>query len=168
MLYRLLTRRPPHEFGNGSPEAILAAICTREVTRPSKWTPVLKGDLELILMKALRKDPQERYATAEQFAEDLESFLESRPIRARKGDLAYRARKFARSILAPAGGGRNYNHQPGGWCIRSNRERSIAEQRFLQVRQLANKLFDIDAQIRNTPGNTKARQLIVSTSLSNT
>ncbi len=47
----------------------------------------------------------------------------------------------------------------------ANRERSIAEQRFLQVRQLANKVFDIDAAIRNTPGTTKARQLIVSTSL---
>ena len=47
----------------------------------------------------------------------------------------------------------------------ANRERSIAEQRFLQVRQLANKVFDIDVAIRNTPGTTKARQLIVSTSL---
>ena len=165
VLYRLLTRRPPHEFGNGSPEAILAAICTREVTRPSKWTPVLKGDLELILMKALRKDPQERYTTAEQFAEDLESFLESRPIRARKGDLAYHARKFVRRFWLPLAAAAMIITSLVAGVYVSNRERSIAEERFLQVRQLANKLFDIDAQIRNTPGNTKARQLIVSTSL---
>jgi len=37
-------------------------------------------------MKALRSEPQERYATTEQFAEDLENFLESRPVRARRGD----------------------------------------------------------------------------------
>ncbi len=165
VLYRLLTRRPPHEFGRGSPEEILSAICTREVTRPSKWTPALKGDLELVLMKALRKDPQERYPTAEQFAEDLESFLESRPIRARKGDLAYRARKFVRRFWLPLAAAAMVIASLVAGVYIANRERAIAEQRFLQVRQLANKLFDIDAQIRNTPGNTKARQLIVSTSL---
>ena len=56
----------------------------------SRWAPELKGDLEVILLKALRKDPQERYATAEQFAEDLEAFLESRPVRARSGNRWYR------------------------------------------------------------------------------
>jgi tetratricopeptide (TPR) repeat protein/predicted Ser/Thr protein kinase len=165
VLYRLLTGRPPHEFGHGSPEEILAAICTREVTRPSKWTPALKGDLEIILMKALRKDPQERYATAEQLAEDLESFLESRPIRARKGDLTYRARKFVHRFWLPLAAAAMVITSLVAGVYAANRERAIAEQRFLQVRQLANKLFDIDAQIRNTPGNTKARQLIVSTSL---
>ena len=165
VLYRLLTRRPPHEFGRGSPEEILAAVCTREVTRPSKWTPAFKGDLELILMKALRKDPQERYATAEQFAEDLEAFLESRPIRARKGDLAYRARKFVRRFWLPLAAAAMVIASLVAGVYIANRQRAIAEQRFLQVRELANKLFDIDAQIRNTPGNTKARQMIVSTSL---
>jgi tetratricopeptide (TPR) repeat protein/predicted Ser/Thr protein kinase len=165
VLYRLLTHRPPHEFGRGSPEEMLAAVCTREVTRPSKWAPALKGDLELILMKALRKDPRERYATAEQFAEDLESFLESRPIRARKGDLAYRARKFVRRFWPPLAAAAIVIASLAAGVYVANRERAIAEQRFLLVRELANKLFDIDAQIRNTPGNTEARQLIVSTSL---
>ncbi len=165
VLYRLLTHKPPHEFGRGSPEEILGAICTREVTRPSKWTPALKGDLELILMKALRKDPQERYATAEQFAEDLEAFLESRPIRARKGDLAYRARKFVRRFWLPLAAAAMVIASLVAGVYIANRQRAIAEQRFLQVRALASKLFDIDAQIRDTPGNTKARQMIVSTSL---
>ncbi|HTC36138.1 MAG TPA: serine/threonine-protein kinase [Bryobacteraceae bacterium] len=165
VLYRLLTRKPRYEVDHGSPEAILAAICTREATRPSKWMPSLKGDLEIILMKALRKDPQERYATAEQFAEDLESFLASRPIRARKGDLAYRARKFIRRFWLPLAAAAIVITSLLAGVYIANRERAIAEQRFLLVRELANKLFDIDAQIRNTPGNTKARELIVSTSL---
>ena len=47
----------------------------------------------------------------------------------------------------------------------ANRERVIAQRRFVQVRQLANKLFDIDVEVRRTPGTTQARQLIVDTSL---
>src|SRR5579871_3039580 len=85
VLYRLLTNRPAHEFDDHSPEAIALAITTREVIRPSKWAPELKGDLESILLKSLRKDPLERYATAEQFAEDLQAFLQSRSVRARSG-----------------------------------------------------------------------------------
>ena len=57
------------------------------MTRPSKWSPELKGDLEFILLKALRKDPQERYGTVEQFAEDLQAFLESRRAEVRPTDL---------------------------------------------------------------------------------
>src|SRR5262249_55231027 len=47
----------------------------------------------------------------------------------------------------------------------ANRERAIAQRRFLEVRQIANKLFDIDAQASQLPGSTKTRQLIVDTSL---
>ncbi|HUI58049.1 MAG TPA: protein kinase [Bryobacteraceae bacterium] len=96
VLYRLLTGRGVHEFQDRSPEAIAWALTTREVTRPSLWTPELKGDLEFILMKALRKDPQDRYATVEQLAEDLEAFLQARPVRARSGTVWYGARKFVR------------------------------------------------------------------------
>ena len=52
-------------------------------------------------MKALRTEPQERYATVEQFSEDLENYLESRPIRARKGDAWYRTRKLLRRYWLP-------------------------------------------------------------------
>ena len=47
----------------------------------------------------------------------------------------------------------------------ANRERAIAQRRFQDVRELANKLFDIDVQVRELPGSTKTRQLIVDTSL---
>jgi hypothetical protein len=46
-----------------------------------------------------------------------------------------------------------------------NRERAVAQKRFNEVRQLSNKLFDIDRQVLGLPGNSKARQLIVDTSL---
>src|SRR5262249_4719060 len=125
----------------------------------------VKGDLEIILMKALRKEPQERYATVEQFSDDLENYLEGHPIRARKGDAWYRARKFMRRYwlsvaavtLAIAG-------LSTGLSI-AIREQAIAQRRFADVRQLSNKLLDIDLEARKVAGNTKTRQLIVNTSL---
>ena len=62
----------------------------------------MKGDLEIVVQAALRQEPQLRYASAEEFAGDLKAFLVSRPIRARQGDRAYRARKLARRYWLPA------------------------------------------------------------------
>ena len=165
MLYRLLTEKSPHQFEGCSPGAIASAISTREVARPGKWAPALKGDLDLILMKALRKEPQERYATVEQFSEDLEAFLESRPIRARKGDLLYRARRLVRRHWLPLLAAALALTGLLVGLYRANRERAIAQRRFEEVRQLSNKLFDIDRQVLGLPGSSKARQLIVDTSL---
>ena len=165
VLYRLLTGQKPHRFDDTSPGAVVAAISTREITRPSKWSGALEGDLEAILMKALRKEPAERYRTVEQFAEDLESYLASRPIRARQGDLTYRARKFARRYWLPvAATALTVTGLLAGLFV-ANRERAVAQRRFAEVRQLSNKLFDIDVQVRKLAGSTQARQLIVDTSL---
>jgi len=93
-VYRLLTGKPPHEFEDHSAEAIVSAITTREVTRPRKWAPELKADLEIILLVALRKDPQERYGDGRTgLIETWKLFLESRPVRARSGNAWYRTRK---------------------------------------------------------------------------
>ncbi len=101
LLYHLLTGKPAHEFTDHSAQAIASVVVGREVTRPSKWAPDLRGDLDSILLKALRKDPQERYATVEQFADDLQAFLESRTVRARSGNAWYRTRKFVRRYWIP-------------------------------------------------------------------
>jgi eukaryotic-like serine/threonine-protein kinase len=61
----------------------------------------LRGDLETIAAKALRKDPAERYATAEAFAEDLRRHLDNVPIDARRDALGYRAAKFVRRHRLP-------------------------------------------------------------------
>ena len=99
VLYRLLTGKSPHRFESESPGAVAAAIVGGDIVPPSKVAPGLKGDLEMILLKALRKEPQERYSTIEEFSEDLENYLELRPIRARKGDTWYRTRKLLRRAL---------------------------------------------------------------------
>ncbi len=56
----------------------------------------LSGDLDAILLKALRKEPEHRYATAEAFASDIQRYLAGHPVKARRGTWSYRARKFVR------------------------------------------------------------------------
>ena len=165
VLYKLLTGTSPHHFENGSMEAIASAICDGRITPPAMIEPALKGDLEIILMKALRTEPQERYATVEQLSEDLENYLESRPIRARTGDVWYRTRRFLRRNWLPAGAATLALAGLSAGILVADHERAIAQRRFVQVRQLANKLFDIDVEARKVPGSTKTRQLIVDTSL---
>ncbi len=83
VLHTLLTGKPPQDATQ--------AQLPRE----------LNGDLGLVLQTALRQEPQERYASVGEFAGDLEAFLSSHPIRARRGDRAYRARKLARQYRVP-------------------------------------------------------------------
>lgn len=125
----------------------------------------LDRDLEVILQKAMRQEPHERYETVDQFSGDLAAFLESRPVQARKGDWTYRARKHLRRYWVQAAAAAL---TIGGLAVGlyiANRERAIAQRRFDDVRSLSNKLFEIDRQVRDLPGGTKTRQLIVDTSL---
>src|SRR6185369_16266009 len=61
----------------------------------------LPADLESILRKALRTEPDERYSSVEAFADDIRAFLDWRPVQARSGDTWYRTRKFLRRYWAP-------------------------------------------------------------------
>ncbi len=61
----------------------------------------LKGDLDTILMKALRKEPHQRYLSVEAFADDLRCFLDGKPVAARRPTLAYRTQKFLRRHWLP-------------------------------------------------------------------
>jgi eukaryotic-like serine/threonine-protein kinase len=84
-------RRPSARVMEGSEEN---AAC-RGVSRKALHR-ILEGDLDRIVAMALRKDPARRYASAEQFAEDVERFLEGRPVRAQPDRAAYRMGKFLR------------------------------------------------------------------------
>jgi tRNA A-37 threonylcarbamoyl transferase component Bud32/tetratricopeptide (TPR) repeat protein len=165
VLYKLLTGEPPHHFQNGSVEAIASEICEGNITPAAKLAPGIKPDLEAILMKALRREPRERYGSIELFAEDLENFLDSRPVRARRGGAWYRMRKFARRYWIPVVASALAVAALSAGLGFANHERVLAQRRFEDVRRLANTLFDIDVEARNVPGNTKVRQKIVDTSL---
>jgi tRNA A-37 threonylcarbamoyl transferase component Bud32/tetratricopeptide (TPR) repeat protein len=173
-LYALLTNRSPHmaepERGekrrtSSRETSVEERICSVEPPPPSRWNPSLPRDLDFVLAKSLRKEPEDRYPAVDAFAADIRAVMESRPVQARSANAWYLARKFLRRYWVPAAAAGLVIASLSAGLYIANHERAIAQKRFMEVRQLANKLFDIDAQARELPGSTKTRQFIVDTSL---
>ena len=129
-------------------------------------TQDLPRDLDFILSKALRQEPEERYPSVEAFAGDIRAFLEWRPVRARSGNAAYRTRKFLRRYrLVVAAAALVIASLASGLYI-ANRQRRIAQQRFQEVRQLAHTfVFDLHDEVMKLEGSTKALEMMVRTGL---
>ena len=104
-LYQVLTGSPP--FAGGSVTDVLARVLMEEPAPPSSLRPEVPWELDAIVLKALEKEPDRRYQSAAELAEDLERFMAGQPIRARQATWTYRARKWAerrRSTVALVGG----------------------------------------------------------------
>lgn len=100
-LYELLTLRPVFE-GRDRGE-LLRQISDDDPLPLRQVDARIPEDLETVILKSLRKEPGERYATAEEFAADLQRFLDHRPILARRPTFVERMRKFGRrhpSVIA--------------------------------------------------------------------
>jgi serine/threonine protein kinase len=170
LLYQVLTGRHPAQHALGSYAETVHAILEAEPAPPSQAAPerlrgALRGDLDTIVGTAVKKAPAERYASATAFAEDLRRALRDEPIAARPDSVGYRARKFARrNALGLAVVAIIVSALSVGLYV-ANRERANAERRFAQVRQLANRFIQLDEEIRELPGSTRARNRIVSESL---
>ncbi|MBK8597932.1 MAG: serine/threonine protein kinase [Holophagales bacterium] len=105
LLYELLAGRSPYGPAGGSRATLERAVLEAEPAPPSSGGE-LSRDLDAIVLKALRKEPAERYSSVEAFARDVRNFLEGRPVTARRGTLRYRAARFTRRhavSLAAAG-----------------------------------------------------------------
>jgi serine/threonine protein kinase len=134
----------------------------------------LKGDIDNILLKALRKEPERRYSSVEKFSDDLRRHLEGLPVTARPDTFSYRAEKFAKRnriaivsaalvILAFLGGVGGITWQ----YFRAERERRLAEKRFVEVREIANNvIYKYHDEIKNLPGATKVRETLITDALS--
>ncbi|MEX2654219.1 MAG: serine/threonine-protein kinase [Acidimicrobiia bacterium] len=125
LLYELLSGHFPYELGSSRPSDIERAICESDPPSPSsritslgsrddtraaaaergatagELKRLLGGDLDNIVLTAMQKDPERRYATVRELADDIRNFLACRPVRARADNLAYRARKFVRRNRVP-------------------------------------------------------------------
>lgn len=129
----------------------------------------LRGDLDTIVLMAMRKEPERRYASVEQFAEDVRRHLEGLPVRARADAFGYRAGKFIRRQKVALAAATLialtllFGIITTAWEARVARaERARAERRFNEVRQLANSfVFEVHDAVSNLPGSTAARSLIV-------
>jgi tetratricopeptide (TPR) repeat protein len=154
VLYRLLTGQSPHAFPNRTAEAIDTAICATERAPASRLNPDLPADLDCILLKALRKEPQERYSSVEQLAEDLKAFLESRPVRARSANFWYRSRKFVRRYWMPVSAAAAVILSLAAGLYIADRQRAIAEARVTQLRALSRQLLGFEMQLRSPNDGT--------------
>ncbi len=110
LLFELLTGRLPYAGGEASVAETVEAVLHGQPGKPSQarlsaehlqachcrrageWRAQLAGDLDTIVLKALRKAPAERYASVDRFADDIRCFLDHRPIKARPPTVAHRAR----------------------------------------------------------------------------
>ena len=175
LLYELLTGAPPHRFGSAHPSAteLFQVIAEQEPLRPSSAAPELRGDLDNILLQALRKEPTRRYPGVNAFAEDIRRYLNNFPVRARRDTFDYRASKFVRrhrlgvaaaTLVAIA---LLSGITIAAWQARvATAERAKAVERFNQVRELARSvLFDYHDQIAALPGSTEARRRLVQDAL---
>ncbi|HEX8288980.1 MAG TPA: serine/threonine-protein kinase [Pyrinomonadaceae bacterium] len=196
-LYELLTERRPYNFTTESFEEIIHAVCETAPIRPSsaivtepsksrstkrsenwearneKLAKSLRGDLDNIILMALRKEPERRYATVEQFAGDIERYLKGLTVSARPATFSYRAAKFVeRNKLAVLAAVLIVLSLVGGAIISlwqasvARAERDRATRRFDDVRYLSNAiLFDVAPRIERLEGSTEARQILVNQSL---
>jgi len=182
VLYELVTGERPYRVASESPERTIDAVCRTEPQLPSAAAravagtgrpPIppgeLVGDLDTIILQALRKEPERRYPSAFGLAEDVQRHLDGRPVRARGDGVGYRLGKFVgRHRLAVASAALLLVTLVGGFATtlwqwrRAEANRLRAERRFTELHELARSfLFDFHDAIANLPGATEARQLVV-------
>ena len=133
----------------------------------------LRGDLDNIVLKALRKEPERRYASVQEFSEDIRRHLEGLPVMASPDTFSYRSGKFIQrnkaGVLAAAVVLITLLSATviTTWQARVARsERDKAESRFNQVRKLANSvLFEYHDGIEKLPGSTPIREKMVKDAL---
>jgi serine/threonine protein kinase len=175
LLYVLLAEEPPYSMQDFTTGEFLRVICTEQPPPPSVAAERagtgsrLDADLDAIVLKAIRKEPQQRYLSVEQFAADILAYIEGLPVAARRGNTRYRALKFVHRNRLPLAiasllaatlilGTAAVLWQ---WHI-ATQQRQRAEARSDDLRQLSSSLLsEIDEAIKELPGSTPVQRLLV-------
>ena len=166
----VVTRIETHDSECDQPTITPLSVSAVRDGPPEKLRKRLGGDLDNIVLMALRKEPSRRYASIEQFREDIRRHLEHLPVIARKDTVGYRTTKFiarhragvaAVAIVAITLLSAMVITLREARVARSERIR--AERRFNDVRNLSDTLlFQINDAIKDVPGTTQAQQLVIS------
>lgn len=181
LIYELLTGEFPYPFKGASPLEIARLIREEPAARPSDRATIavreeLRGDVDAILLQALRKEPERRYATVAAFIADIRRHLNSKPVLAHSDSFGYRAAKFVRRNRVPviaaacaavvlAGSGIavvRYAVIARQQRIAAERERLTAERRLKDVRALAHSyVFDLDPKLEAIAGTVDVRHFVL-------
>ncbi len=165
LLYELLSGHYPYGARQTSAAAMRAFLEHSPIPLRAQ-NRAIPTDLENIVMMALRKEPERRYATVDAFCRDIQAFLDGFPVHAAPDTFLYRFGKFTKrnrlavfaaaiTILAVAISG-----------LMIWRAKQQAEMRFQQLRQLAHSVvFELDDAIVDLPGSSHARELLISRGL---
>jgi serine/threonine protein kinase len=178
LLYRLLTARSPYEAALRSEQELLKAVCELIPDPPGsvvRREPRIGGaidvpsDVDVIVMKALRKEADRRYGSAEQLSDDVGRFLEGRPVLAAPDSAIYRVRKFVKrhrmavAAVTAVGVALALGVAATLWQARvAHRERARAEDEFNGVRTLANAVLgELYDSVAKLPNSIDARELLL-------
>jgi hypothetical protein len=169
LLYELVAGRRPYRLAETPLDQAIETICVKDPAAPSTVSADVPEDLDAIVMKALRKEPESRYASVREFAEDIERYLGVRPVLARQGTYRYVARKFVRrhrAGVATAAAAGILLTASAALVIRESQvarlERDRAQRRFNEVRRLAHTvIFDFQYKIAALPGSTPVRKELI-------
>jgi tetratricopeptide (TPR) repeat protein len=175
ILYELLSGERAQIADASSPLALDRSICETSPPLPSERAAArrdgaaakaLRGDLDTIVMTAIRKEPERRYETVAALSDDIGRWLDRAPIRARPSTVGYRAAKFLRRHRMGAAAAALVAVSLVAGLGVAIFEARRADRRFQQVRSLANAfVFDVHDEIEQLPGATAARKSIVQTAL---
>ena len=99
-LYEMITLQPP--FAETNPAKLIKQVSEPDMARPRSLNPAIPRDLETIVLKAIAREPEHRYQSAAELADDLERFLNDRPILARRTNPLERVRRWCRRNKALA------------------------------------------------------------------
>jgi serine/threonine protein kinase/tetratricopeptide (TPR) repeat protein len=175
LLFELLAGRPPWTFKSVSTKEAEEIICHAAAQKPSvalrqsggtPWVGAspraLTGDLDNIVLMAMRKDPEERYRSVDELSMDLLRHQDGLPVIAREDSVAYRGLKFLRRHWVAAALGA---FAVLGLCtgmVYANIERRQAEARLNQMLRMANQtLLDLHTEIEHQPGAMETRLRII-------
>jgi serine/threonine protein kinase/tetratricopeptide (TPR) repeat protein len=141
--------------------------------RPDRLRRKLAGDIDNIVLFAMRKEPQRRYESAEQFGEDIERHLKGMPVKARRDTAGYRVVKFVGRHRAGVGAAAAIAFLLAGLVVSTawgkhaaDVQRDQTRDMFEQVRDLAHTfMFEFHDEIQELDGALPARELLVTTAL---
>jgi tetratricopeptide (TPR) repeat protein len=169
VLYEVLTGERPYHITSSSLHDLERVVCKTEPKKPSTLEALpartrrrLAGDLDNIVLMALRRDVARRYGSAEQLAEDIRRHLQGLPVQARPDTLLYRGGKFLGRHRTAAAAGALVAASLVAGIVTTAREARDARERFDQLREFARTvLVDVHGQLADIPGAAKARQALV-------